>query len=93
MAGVIKNLLKNIKNHYLPINILLLAIAGLYRSREIKNSVFMKIYALYRGACIFGCILLSFWIIAGLMKKGNFVLIDIAGTLLHFCKYFSAQPL
>lgn len=85
MAHPFTDFLKNIKNIYLPINILLLTIGGLY-SQEIKSNFLLKLYALYRAVCVTACILLSLWIIGGLLERGSFVLIDVAGTLLHFCK-------
>lgn len=84
MIGVAKNFIKNMKNSYLPINVLLITITGLYSS-EIKNGFLRKLYSLYRAACVAACILFSIWIIAGIVERGSFVLIEIMGTLLHFC--------
>lgn len=84
MMDVAKRFIKNMKNSYLPINVLLITVAGLYSS-EIKNSFLLKLYSLYRVACVVACMFFSIWIIAGMMERGSFVLIEITGTLLHFC--------
>lgn len=73
------------KNRYLPINVGLLILAGLY-SFEIKSSFLRKIYFLWRVSGLVVCSLFIVWILAGMVDSGSFVLVESAPAILHLCK-------
>lgn len=73
------------KNRYLPMNVALLILAGLY-SFQIKSNFLKRIYFLWRICGLIICTLFIVWITAGLIESGSFVLDESAPAILHLCK-------
>lgn len=73
------------KNRYLPINVALLIIAGLY-SFEIKSRILRWIYMPWRVSGLVACTVFIVWITAGLIDSGSLELEKSAPAILHLCK-------
>lgn len=72
------------RHRYLPVNVALLIIAGLY-SFKIKNNILKTIYFLWRVSGLIVCTTFIAWITAGLIESGSFELEKSAPAILHLC--------
>lgn len=77
-------------NKYLPLNVILLVIAGLYTT-NFNCSLLSKLHYCWRIISLFICCLLIFWIATGLATTTSFVLVESAPAILHLCNMLNKQ--
>lgn len=73
-------------SRYLPTNIKVLTIGGLYMLHDDIGYLGNTLYTLYRIISFISCVTAIVWVIAGFVASENFVLVDNAPAVLHTCK-------
>lgn len=73
-------------SRYLPTNVKVLTVGGLYMLHDDVSYFGNTLYMLYRAISFISCVMAIIWVIAGFVTTENFVLIENAPAVLHTSK-------